>query len=144
MTCATRRLNEAGGQYRLFPGKRRFVCFSDFRSGTLASVTHRAAPIANVVRDGRVWAERLGHRFVREARLRDSLVAGCASVDNVHSGKPDLIDVGSIVCQQFLCIRTALSNSQVGTLVLLPLAAKILEGRDREHGQEYDTRNRKD
>src|ERR1700736_1995709 len=111
MTCATRRLNEAGGEYRLFPGKRRFVCVSDFRGGTLAPVTDSAAPIANVVRNGRVCAERLGHYFIREARLRDSLVAGCTSVDNVHSGKPDLIDVGAIVCQQFLCIRTALSNS---------------------------------
>src|SRR6266581_3614658 len=144
MTRATRRLNEAGWQYRLFPGKCRFVSLSDFCGGTLAPVTDSAAPIANVVRNGRVCAERLGHRFVGKARLGDPLMAGRASVDNVHSGKPNLIDVRTVVRQQFLCIRTALSKSQVGAFELLPLAAKILEGRDCEYGQEHDTRNRKD
>src|SRR6266568_9400302 len=144
MTSATRRLNEAGWQYRLFPGKCRFVSFRDFRGRTLAPVTDGAAPIANVVRNGRMCAERLGHRFIREARLRDSLVAGRAAVDNVHSGKPDLIDIGAVVCQQLFCISTALRKPQEGALVLLPLAAKILNGRDREHGQEHYTRNRED
>src|SRR6266704_5405831 len=136
MTRATRRLNEAGWQYRLFPGKCRFVSFRDFRGGTLAPVTDGAAPVANVVRNGRMCAERLGYRFIRKARLRDSLVAGRAAVNNVHSWKPDLIDVRTIVCQQSFCIRTPLRKPQVRALVPLPLAAKILDGRDREHGQE--------
>ena len=118
--------------------------FSDFRGGPLAPMTDSAAPIAYVVRNWWVCAERLGHRFIREARLRDSLVAGRAAVDNVHSGKPDLIDIGAVVCQQLFCISTALRKPQEGALVLLPLAAKILDGRDREHRQEHHTRNGKD
>src|SRR5207302_11229959 len=141
---ATRRLNVPDRQYRLFPGERRFVGFSHFRGGPLTPMTDSTAPVANVVRNERVCAERLGYRFIRKARLRDSLVAGRAPVDNVHSGQPDLIDVGTVIGQQFLCVGTALRKSQIGALVLLPLTAKVLEWRDREDGQENDTRNRKD
>ena len=127
MTCAARCLNEADRQDRLFPGKCRFVGFSDFCGGPLAPVADSAAPIAYVVRNGWVCAERLGH-FIREARLRDSLVAGRAPVDNVHSRQPDLIDVGTVVGEQPFCVWTSLSKTQVGALVLFPLAAKVLEG----------------
>src|ERR1700693_4810572 len=107
-------------------------------------MTDGAAPIANLMRNRRVCAERFRHCFIRKARLRDSLVASRTSVDNVYSGHPDLIDVWTVIGQQFLCVGTALSKSLVGALVLLPFATKILEGRNREDGQENDTRNRKD
>src|ERR1700682_1348313 len=144
MTCAACGLNEARRQYRLFPGKRRFVRFGDLRGGTLAPVTHGAAPIANVMWNGWVRAERLRHLRPRQTRLRNPLVARRASVDDVHSGKPNLIDVRTIVGQQFFCIRPALRKSQVGALVLLPLTAKIFERRYREYSQKDHTRNRKD
>ena len=89
-------------------------------------------------------AEGLRHGIIREARLRDSLVARCTTVDNIHSRKPDLIDVGAVVGQQFFCVWTRLGKTQVGALVLLPLAAKIFERRNGEHGQEHKTGNRKD
>ena len=144
VTCATRRLNEAGRQYRLFPSKRRFVSFSDFCGGTLAPVTDGAAPIANVVRNGRVRAKSSRHRSVREAGLRHPLMASGASVDDIHFGQPDLIDVGMVIGQQLLGVSAALCKSQVGAFVLLPLAAKVFEGRDCEDNQEHDTRSRKD
>ena len=89
-------------------------------------------------------AEGLRHGIIREARLRDSLVARCATVDNIHSRKPDLIDVGAVVGEQLFRVWTRLSKPQVRTLVLLPLATKILERRNREHRQERKTGNRKD
>src|SRR5260370_12730140 len=88
-----------------------------------------AAPIAYVVRNWWVCTERLGQLFIREARLRDSLVAGRTPVDNVHSRQPDLIDVRTVVGGQLFCFCTMLSKTPVGALVLFPPPAKALDGR---------------
>ena len=73
-------------------------------------MTDGAAPIANVVGNRWVCAEGLWHRLIRETRLRDSLMAGRASIDDVHSGKPDLIDVGAVVRQQFFLYQDGLAQ----------------------------------
>src|SRR5579859_2378379 len=122
MTSATRRLDEDRRQYGLFPGKRGFVSFCDFRCGTLTAMADGAAPIADMVRDRRVGAERLRDGFIRKTCLRDSLVASGTAVDHVHCREPDLIDVRSIVCHELFCIRPGLRKTQVRTLVLFPFA----------------------
>ena len=127
MACAAGSLNEARWQNGLFPGQRRFVSFGNFRGWALAAMANRAAPVANVVRNRRMRAERLGDGSVAQARLRDSLVASSAAIHHIHSRKPDLIDARAVVRHQFFCVRTSLRKPQVGALVLLPLAAKILE-----------------
>src|ERR1700688_4006695 len=108
MTGATRCLNEDRRQYGLFPSQGGFVSFRDFRCGTLAAMTDGTAPIADMVRNRRVGAERLRDGFIRKACLRDSLVAGGTAVEHVHCREPDLIDVGSIVGQELFCIRPVL------------------------------------
>src|SRR5271169_4679014 len=67
-----------------------------------------------------------------------------ASVDDIHSGEPNLIDIWVKIGQQLFRILTPLRKTQVGALVLLPFAPKILEGRDCEHDQEHNARNGED
>src|SRR5437899_4856966 len=81
--------------------------------------------------------------LIRKARLRDSLMAGGAAVDHVHSGEPDLINARAVIGGQPLRIRATLRKAQIRTFVLLPLAAVVLERRNGQHGQEDQAQDRK-
>src|SRR2546429_1043258 len=85
-------LDEVRGQDRLLPGERGLVSFGDFRGRPLAAMTNRAAPLAHVVRNRRMRAQKPPDRLIRKARLRDSLMAGGAAVDHGHSGEPGLVN----------------------------------------------------
>ena len=86
-------------------------------------------------------AKRLRNGFIRKAGLRNSLMASGTAIDNVHPGKPNLIDAGAVIGNQ-PCVRAALRKTQIGTLVLFPFATVILERRDRQHGKEHHAGHR--
>src|SRR5713101_6623882 len=62
----------------------------------------------------------------------------------VSDYRPDIDQVRAVVRDQFFCVWTRLGKAQVRALVPLPLAAKILEGRDGQYRQEHNAGNRED
>src|SRR5579859_3446516 len=143
MASAAGSLDEFCRENRLFPRERGFMSFGDFGCCALAAVADGAAPIADIVRNWRMRAIRLRYGRAGKAGLHDSLMAGGATIHNVHAGNPDLIDVRAIVGEKLFGIGARLRVFSVGTFVLLPFAAKILDRRNGEHAKKYKSGNRK-
>src|SRR5215469_14489730 len=133
-------LEEVRGENGLFPGQGGFMCFGHLCSWTLAPMADRATPLAHIVRDRRVRAERLRNGSIRQTRLGYALMAGGATVCDVHSRQPHLVNAGSVIGKEFLGVGTGLSVLYEPALVILPLRTKVLEGRNRQREYADDCR----
>src|SRR5579862_3309826 len=110
--------------------------FRHLCGGALATVTNRASPFADAVRNWRMRAKWLGYACVKQTRLSDSLMAGRATVNHIQFGYPNLIDVGMVVGEQFLCIGACLREAHIAAFVALPFTEQILDRRDRQRDNE--------
>src|SRR5579859_7943042 len=128
-------------QNRLFPRECCLVGLGNFGGRSLAAVTDCAAPVAHVVRNERMSAERLRDGGICEARLRYALVARRAAVGDIHVRQPDLIDVRTVIRKEFLCVWAALREFHKRTFVMFPFRAEVLE---RRNGQDKNTDHGRD
>src|SRR5260221_12021627 len=107
MAAAARRLQKMSGQDRLLPSESGFVSFGNLCGRPLSAVADGAAPVANIVRDGRMRAKRMRDSGIGEARLRNALVACWAAVGCIHSRQPDLLDGRAVIGGKLLGIARA-------------------------------------
>jgi hypothetical protein len=86
-------LDVLDGQDGLLPGERGLVGITNFCGQALAAVANNASPIAYLMRYGWMGSEGLRHGGILQAQLRDALMAGGATIHNLHFRDPDLADL---------------------------------------------------